>query len=96
MASIEHMAALNLIVCGACVWACICRLNTMSDAVPKRVRFQFVALLVGCLASGLQPMLFKEWPGVGQTVLAVCVLIGLVISMPRWRHGPPADLLNKG
>jgi len=68
----------------------------MTCAVPKKVRLQFVLILVGAMASGLQPVLFQQWPGVGQTLFSAAVFLGLLLSMSRWRDGPPEDLICKG
>jgi len=92
---VQLIASINLTICAGCFWACLCRLNSMSAKVCKRVRLQFVLLLVGSLASGLQPMFFQQWPGVGQTLFSAAVLIGLVLSMSRWKSGPPEDLLPR-
>lgn len=94
-AEVQLIASINLTICAGCFWACMCRLNSMTAEVPKRVRLYFVLLLVGSMASGLQPMFFQQWPGVGQTLFSGAVLAGLVLSMGRWRHGPPDDLLPK-
>ena len=92
---VQLTASINLLLCSGCFWACLCRLNTMNQLVPRRVRLQFVLMLVGSMASGLQPMFFQQWPGVGQTVFSAAVLFGLLLSMSRWRNGPPEDLLPK-
>lgn len=92
----ETWAIVNLIVCSCIFWSCMCRLEKMGKSVPKRVRAQFVLTLVGSVASGLQPMLFAQWPGVGQTLFSGSVLMCLLLSMDRWRHGPPNDLTMKG
>lgn len=92
---VQLIASINLAFCAGCFWASLCRLNAMSEKVCKRVRLQFALLLVGSLASGLQPMFFQQWPGVGQTLFSAAVLIGLLLSMSRWKGGPPEDLLPR-
>lgn len=96
MRTAETWAIINLIVCSCVFWSCMCRLNGMTKRVPKRVRAQFVLTLVGSVASGLQPMLFAQWPGVGQTLFSGSVLLCLLLSMDRWRHGPPDELTTEG
>jgi len=90
------LAVLNFLVCTACFWACLCRLNAMTIRVPRTVRAQFVGLLVGSVASGLQPMLFAQKPGIGQLIFSTAVLLCLMLSMHRWRDGPPNDLAHQG
>lgn len=87
------IASLNLIVCMACAWTCICRLNRMHKRVRKSVCLQFTAVMGGAVASGFQPILFASWPGAGQLCFSIGVLIMLIIGVDRWRHGPPEDTL---
>ncbi len=38
----------------------------------------------GALASGLQPALWGEWPGIGDILFALTVLGSLLLNIQRW------------
>ena len=81
----QILAVLNLAVCMGVVWACICRLNTPICRIYRLSRARYTLLLAGALASGLQPVLWGDWPTIGETVFGACVLAGLGINVVRWR-----------
>ena len=80
----QLLAALNLLLCAAIGWACICRLNSEICRRYKLSRARYSLLLAGALSSGLQPVLWDSWTGVADNVFAGCVLGYLVINVVRW------------
>ena len=78
------LALANWSVCLAIAWVCICRLNSETCKHNLRQRSRYVILLAGCQASGLQPILFNEWPGVGSLVFSGAVLGILTLNMRYW------------
>jgi hypothetical protein len=86
------LALLNFVLCLGVVWACICRLAVSSARVRPAVRWQFVLMLAGAAACGLQPWLFGTLPGVGTVLLAGALLSAMALGTGRWRDGPPEDV----
>lgn len=84
-------ALVNLLICGAIGWACICRLNSELCRLYKRPRARYSALLAGAVASGAQPILFGTMPGPGETIFAGSVLIYLLLNLELWFAGKPYD-----
>lgn len=82
----QLLAMLNLAICMAIAWACICRLNSHVARVHKWARAKYSLLLAGAVASGFQPALWNSWTTVGDTIFSACVLAGLLINVARW-HG---------
>lgn len=82
----QLLAVLNLSICLAIAWACICRLNSDVCKHLLRPRARYTLMLTGSLASGLQPVLFGTWPGVGTVIFSAAVLAGLLINMVRWSN----------
>ncbi len=80
----QLLAVTNWLICMAVAWACICRLN--SDICKRRLllRARYTLLLTGALASGLQPALWGEWPGIGDILFALTVLGSLLLNIQRW------------
>lgn len=75
-------------------YICICRLSAMSVRVLASVRLKYVALMVGSMAYGSQPILFAEWPTTSGLLLHFTVTFSLITGWERWRFGPPADTLK--
>jgi hypothetical protein len=92
------LALLNLTFSLVTIGACICRLAIGSPATVRRtVRVQYVALLVGAFCSGFSPLLFPYmsghgWPGPGQVILSLTVMVMTAIEWDRWRYAPPEDV----
>ncbi|MBY0469280.1 MAG: hypothetical protein K2Q07_09915 [Burkholderiaceae bacterium] len=86
------MDLVNLLLCTAIGWGCICRLNLLHRGVDWRPRLMFCTLLTGGTAHGMAPWLFKEPAGLGDTILSVAVLASLLLSAHRWRQGAPIGL----
>ena len=82
----QPLALLNLALCLAIGWACICRRNSHVPRVHTLARARYSLLLAGALASGMQPALWGTWTTVGDTIFSACVLAGLLINVARW-HG---------
>lgn len=92
-------AVFNLVNAGVCIgiwWACMCRLNWLSKESDWQARGMFTVLLVGATAHGLAPWFFGERAGVGSTLFALSILLGLVMTSHRWRAGAPDDLTGPG
>jgi hypothetical protein len=84
------LALVNFALCSAIGWACICRIAVMSaDTTRKTYRAAYAVVLVCASASGLAPILWREWPGPGQLAMSVAVLAVLALGVSSWRHGPP-------
>ena len=82
------LAVVNLVVCGAILVVCICRLSACHAGVAPLVRLKYTSLLSGALAYGFQPLLFATWPTPGGVFFAATVLLWLFCSRRRWRVGP--------
>lgn len=82
-------AALTVAVCLATAWACLCRLNQMDGTVSRDTRGRYALLLAGALAGAMSPLLE---PGLGLLILALSVLVFLLLTLRRWRDGPPPDV----
>jgi hypothetical protein len=92
MASPELITCLTVAVCMATFWACICRLNQMDRSVGFGTRGRYALLLTGSLAGAASPWLA---PGAGLLTLAVSLLLFLLLTLHRWRNGPPADVCTR-
>ena len=82
----QLLAVANLAICLVIAWACICRLNSDVCKYLLRPRARYTMLLAGSLASGLQPVLFGAWPGIGTVLFSASVLGGLLINVVRWTY----------
>ena len=79
--TISNIAALvNLVSSLAIFWLCICKLNTRLSKKYLRVRLKFTILLVGSVASGLQPILWVDYPNTGHCILSTCLAIYLYMN----------------
>jgi hypothetical protein len=83
------LAGVHALLCLGIAGAVVCRLNVTHRGTRPDVRAQFAALFGGAVASGLQPVLWSEWPGWGSVTLAAMLLVYLVLGWQRWRHGAP-------
>lgn len=77
------IAVANWLACLGIAWVAICRLNLRSCQRRLRQRARYAALLGGSCASGLSPLLFGEWPGVGTLLLSAGLLCALVLNVPH-------------
>lgn len=80
----QLLAVLNLALCGAISWACICRLNSDICRRYRLPRARYSVLLGVAVQSGLQPVLWRSWPGIAELLFAAGVLAYLVINVVRW------------
>jgi len=64
----------------AIFWLCICKLNTILCKKYIRMRIKFMVLLIGAVASGLQPILWESYPDVGNCILSTALLIYLYMN----------------
>ena len=76
----QILAVLNLAVCMGVVWACICRLNTHICRIYRLSRARYTLLLAGAIASGLQPVLWGDWPSAADVAMNLCVCAWLAIQ----------------
>lgn len=76
----DLFALVNLIMCLAIFWLCLCKLNTKLSKQYLRIRFKFTVLLVGSIASGLQPILWESYPNVGQCIFSLSLVIYLYMN----------------
>lgn len=85
------LALINFALCTGIGWACVCRISSMSRETTKaRFRAGYAVLMVAATASGLSPLLWREWPGPGQIAMAVAALYVLGWGAQNWRTGPPS------
>lgn len=84
MNTYQLLSIMNLAVCICIAWACICRLNSAVCRQCLRARARYSLLLTGALASGFQPVLFREQPTLGTLLLSCAVLACLLINLGRW------------
>ncbi len=90
----ELLALLSLLNGVFIGYVCICRLNVMTCRVLASVRVKYVAIMVGSLVYGSQPILFSEWPTISGLLLHFTVTVSVVTGWERWKGGPPADTLK--
>lgn len=80
----------NLAICGAAMFVCICRMGAMQGSKTKKtIRYQYTMWLVTMFVSGFSFALFGERATPMQTLLSLAVLTHLLIGFKVWRHGPP-------
>lgn len=85
---------INLCLCFALGWSAMCRLAMMHERVTRRTAWLYVALFVVSAVSGLQFFLLgtlATWSEVALSGIACAVLL---VSVPRWRAGPPRCCLR--
>lgn len=78
---LQHLLALlNFSACLLIGYLCICRLNTAKARDYLAARARYTLLLGGACASGLQPMLWGEWPSAADVAMSLCVCAWLAIQ----------------
>lgn len=78
---LQHLLALlNFASCLSVVWFCLCRLNTSKARDYLAARARYTLLLAGASASGMQPILWGEWPSVADVAMSLCVCAWLAIQ----------------
>lgn len=81
---------LNLIICLAATFICVCRMGAMQGSKTKKtIRYQYLMWFVVMFCSGFSYALFGIRPSPMQTLLGFAVLCHLVIGFKVWKHGPP-------
>lgn len=83
-------ALVNFVLCSAIGYVCACRFSVMSRDTRLVFRAIYALLFTAATASGFQPLLFGEWPGVADLLFATSVLIFVASGMRTWRSGAPA------
>ena len=86
IAAYQLIAVANWATCLGIAWVAICRLNLRSCQRRLRQRARYAALLGGASASGMSPLLFGEWPGVGTLLFSAGLLCALVFNAPSLHH----------
>jgi hypothetical protein len=70
---------------------CVCRMNTLSPARHKLgTRLKYLLMFGGSLALAGDPWFFPRHEGLGTLLFLVTVTVGVLLSSPDWRRGPPA------
>lgn len=82
----QFVAVVNLAFCAGICWACMCRLNTNVCRWYLTARLRYTLLLGAAVASGLQPLLWNQWPSIADATFSGAVLAGLIINVLRWRN----------
>lgn len=91
----ELIAGLNLLICGAIGFICICRLDKMHGRVLLRVKIQYVLLIVIVAAYGLQPLL-HFWPSWLDVIMMAVILHNMAADGYQWRNdSPPESAVTK-
>ena len=85
--------AIHIAVTLAAAGVIVCRAGQMTPQTLAVVRWQHLTLLAGLLF-GLAFELDGR-PGLGNACTAGGVLAWLLLSAPRWRHGPPAGTVRR-
>lgn len=80
----QVLMLVNFAVCFAIAYACLCRLNSYSCKYDKWKRTKYTIMVTAALLSAFQKAVFNETPSMAGLVVALAVLIGLLIHMPRW------------
>ncbi|PIG09930.1 hypothetical protein [Comamonas sp. 26] len=80
----QLIAMVNLAICLAIGWACICRLNSNISRRFRLARARYALLLAGAMSSGLQPLMFGTWSSIADVIFNSAVLAGLVLNVVRW------------
>ncbi len=83
------LAFLNLALCAALGWTCLCRLNLMerSTTLPS-FRAKYSVLITAAVASALGP-LAGIWPNLAQVLLTGAFVFVLAAGTSAWRDGVP-------
>lgn len=83
----QHLLALlNFFACTCIGWACLCRLNTEKARLNRMARLRYTLLMAAATSSGLQPILWGEWPSWADASLSLAVCAWLALS--TWGHAP--------
>ena len=86
-----HLTALaNFALCSAVGYVCACRFSVMSRDTRLVFRLNYALLFMAATASGFQPILLREWPGVADLLTNAVVLWFVGSGMKTWRFGAPA------
>ena len=86
----QHVLALiNFASCLSINWFCLCRLNTEKARLYWGARLRYTLLQAAATSSGLQPLLWGEWPSVADAGLSATVCLWLALS--SWGRFAPHD-----
>jgi hypothetical protein len=94
MNEIYLIALMNLVLCTASGFVCICRLNAMerrSRRVRWSVQAEYAIGLGAMIASAGRPLI-GEWPGYASLCVSVYVLWALLASRRAWRGDRAPDV----
>lgn len=79
----------NLLLCSGIGWVCLCRLRQMSTRTRPRFIGLYALILTAATASGFQPVLFGEWPGIADLVMSATLLLFLGSGLRAWHRQAP-------
>lgn len=88
MQAIYLIALANLVICMAVDWVCMHRIAMMSLATKRSFRVNYSIMFVAAVASGLQPILFNEFPGYADLIMNTALLSFLYGGRKHWRTVP--------
>jgi len=84
------LALLNFVLASGIGYACLCRVSVMSGGSTRKLtRAAYAVLFMAASASGLSPLLFREWPSYADAMLNGAVLLHLISTVGAWRNGVP-------
>lgn len=84
------LALINLAVCTAIGWSCVCRIAVMDGRTTLlSFRLKYAFLLVAATASGFGPALLGSWPEVADVLLNTAFLYMMAGGARAWRGGVP-------
>lgn len=87
---VAHLLALaNFGLCSAIGYVCACRFSVMSRDTRLIFRTNYALLFTAATASGFQPLLFREFPGMADLIGNAVLLFFLASGMRTWRGGAP-------
>jgi len=94
----DLVIVINLIVCGAIFWSCVCRLKLTHRRVFPRVRYRYVAIGGGSMFSGFGHWIFPIWGGeaIGMVIFVISVAIGFWLDKRDWDNGVPDSATKRG
>lgn len=88
------LALANLLICAGTTKVCLCRLSKTGPDSKRRFIAMYALMLVGAVASALQPLFFGEWPGVAEVFVNGTLLAFLATGSRAWRAGQPSYVLK--
>ncbi len=88
------LALANLLICAGTAKVCLCRLGKTGPDTKPRFIVLYGLMLVGAVASALQPVFFGEWPGSAEVFVNATLLAFLASGSKAWRERQPSYALK--